>query len=109
MWFALSDDINLRRLQWGCCNPDRTLVTYTAVAPDRRPWGYWTDANIRKALEPHIITVQQKLTATPTRYLPTRKALCLAGCTALVAALTARGGMYSATVMNLMNAQVVPR
>lgn len=87
-------------------------MTHTAAAncaPDCRPRGYWTDANIRKEMEPHVTTVQHNLAATPIRYLPTRKALCQAGCTALVTALVARGGVYSVAVMNLMNAQVVPR
>ena len=64
---------------------------------------------MRKELEPHVITVQHDLALTPTRYLPTRKALCQAGCTALAIALGARGGVYSLTVMNLMNAKIIPR
>ena len=73
-----------------------------------RPHKYWTnDDNIRMELEPHIITVQQTPEDSPTRYLPTRKALREAGLTALYTAIEAHGGMDSMTA--LMDAKVLPR
>lgn len=64
---------------------------------------------MRKELEPHVSAVQHTLEEAPTRYLPTRKALLQSGLTALATAVGTRGGVYSAAIMKLMNAKVIPR
>lgn len=64
---------------------------------------------MRLELEPHVSTVQHSPQEDPTRYLPTRKELLQAELTALVTAIATRGGVYSAAVMQLMNAKVIPR
>lgn len=109
--FVFSGDIKpLWFTERDCYNHDQMLITAGAnCLPDCRPRHYWTDANLRMELEPHVIALQHNPLATPTRYLPTRKALCQAGLTALATALATRGGVYSVTVMNLMNAKVIPR
>lgn len=60
-------------------------------------------------MEPHVRVVQHTPGEAPTRYLPTRKALLQDGLTALATAAGTRGGLYSAAIMKLMNAEVVPR
>ena len=80
------------------------------LVPGCRPRFYWkNDVNIRMELEPHIIAVQHNPDNMPTRYLPTRKTLLQAGLTALATAVGTRGGLYSAPIMKLMNAKVLPR
>ena len=64
---------------------------------------------MRMELEPHVRAVQYTPEEAPTRYLPTRKALLQNGLTALATAAYSRGGLYSASIMKLMNAKVIPR